>query len=91
MHFRLRAKEIRVGRKRVLRLMRAHHLLAPSRPRHEHGDPAHAGTIITTRPDEMGDGRDVLIVLILVGLAAYTVLGGADFGPASGPSSPAED
>ena len=52
-HFRLRAKEIRVGRKRVLRLMRAHHLLAPSRPRHEHGDPAHAGTIITTRPDEM--------------------------------------
>ncbi len=42
-----------MGRKRVLRLMRAHHLLAPSRPRHEHGDPAHAGTIITTRPDEM--------------------------------------
>src|SRR5438132_3502415 len=33
--------------------MRAHHLLAPSRPRHEHGDRAHAGTIITTRPDEM--------------------------------------
>jgi hypothetical protein len=27
--------------------------LVPSRPRHEHGDPAHAGTIITTRPDEM--------------------------------------
>src|SRR5438552_1973541 len=38
-HFRLRAKEIRVGRKRVLRLMRAHHLPAPSRPRHEHGEP----------------------------------------------------
>src|SRR5205809_6437339 len=52
-HFRLRANGIRVGRKRVLRLMRAHHLLAPSRPRHEHGDPAHAGTIVTTRPDEM--------------------------------------
>ena len=52
-HFRLRAKDIRVGRKRVLRLMGEHHLLAPSRPRHEHGDPAHAGTIITTRPDEM--------------------------------------
>jgi transposase InsO family protein len=52
-HVRLRAKDIRVGRKRVLRLMRAHHLLAPSRPRHAHGDPAHAGTIITTRPDEM--------------------------------------
>ena len=52
-HARLRAKVIRVGRKRVLRLMRAHHLLAPSRPRHEHGDPAHAGTIVTLRPDEM--------------------------------------
>jgi len=52
-HARLRAKVIRVGRKRVLRLMRAHHLLAPSRPRHERGDPAHAGTIVTLRPDEM--------------------------------------
>jgi len=52
-HFRLRAKDIRVGRKRVLRLMGAHHLLVPSRPRHEHGDPAHTGTIVTTRPDEM--------------------------------------
>jgi putative transposase len=52
-HFRLRAQGIRVGRQRVLRLMGAHHLLVPSRPRHEHGDPAHAGTIITTRPDEM--------------------------------------
>ncbi len=52
-HARLKAKEVRVGRKRVLRLMRAQHLLAPSRPRHAHGDPAHAGTIVTTRPDEM--------------------------------------
>ena len=52
-NFRLRAKGIRVGRNRVLRLMGAHDLLAPSRPRHEHGDPAHAGTIVTTRPDEM--------------------------------------
>jgi len=52
-HFRLRAKGIRVGRKRVLRLMGEEHLLVPSRPRHEHGDPAHAGTIVTTRPDEM--------------------------------------
>src|SRR5262249_15630285 len=52
-HFRLRAQGIRVGRQRVLRLMGTHHLLAPSRSRHEHGDPAHAGTIITMRPDEM--------------------------------------
>jgi hypothetical protein len=52
-HCRLRAQGIRVGRKRVLRLMGAHHRLVPSRPRHVHGDPAHGGTIITTRPDEM--------------------------------------
>src|SRR5438034_2148740 len=52
-HARLRAKAIRVGRKRVLRVMRAHHLLAPSRPRHEHGDRARAGTLITTDPDEL--------------------------------------
>jgi len=52
-HARLRAKAIRVGRKRVLRLMRAQHRLAPSRPRHEHGDRARAGTLITTDPDEL--------------------------------------
>jgi putative transposase len=52
-HFRLRAQGIRVGRKRVLRLMGEHRLLVPSRSRHEHGDPGHAGTIVTTRPDEM--------------------------------------
>jgi putative transposase len=52
-HCRLRAKEIRVGRKRVLRLMGEHHRLVPSRPRHEHGDPAPTGTIVTMRPDEM--------------------------------------
>src|SRR5207245_3825476 len=52
-HFRLRAKDIRVGRKRVLRLMGEHHLLAPSRPRHAHGDPAHAATLVATGPDEV--------------------------------------
>jgi len=52
-HARLRAQGIRVGRKRVLRLMAVHQLLAPGRPRHTHGDPAHTGTIITTAPDEM--------------------------------------
>jgi len=39
-----------IGGKRVLR---AHHLLAPRRPGPPTGDPAHAGTITTTRPDEM--------------------------------------
>ena len=42
-----------IGGKRVLRLMRVHHLLAPRRLGPPNGDPAHAGTITTTRPDEM--------------------------------------
>jgi len=50
---RLRARGIRVGRNRVLRLMREHGLLAPYRRRHVHGDRAHAGTIQTTRPNEL--------------------------------------
>ncbi len=53
-HARLRKKRgIRVGRARVLRLMRQQGLLAPSRPRHVHGDPAHSGTIVTDRPNQM--------------------------------------
>ena len=39
--------------KRVLRLMRTHRLLAPRRLGPPNGDPAHAGRIITARPDEM--------------------------------------
>ena len=50
---RLRALGWRVGKNRVLRLMRAHGLLAPQRQGHPHGDPAHAGTITTERPNEM--------------------------------------
>ena len=50
---RLRPLGIGVGKKRVLRLMRAHRLLAPHRRRHVRGDRAHAGTIITDRPDEL--------------------------------------
>ena len=41
--YRLRAKGIRVGRKRVLRLMRENGLLAPVRFRHERGDRTHSG------------------------------------------------
>jgi transposase-like protein len=44
---------LRLGGKRVLRLMRLHHLLAPRRLGPPNGDPAHAGTITTPRPDEM--------------------------------------
>jgi len=50
---RLRAHGIRVGKQRVLRLMREGRLLAPTRHGHEHGDRTHAGTIRTQRPDEL--------------------------------------
>jgi putative transposase len=50
---RLAYRGLAVGGKRVLRLMRQHHLLAPRRLGPPNGDPAHAGTITTTRPDEM--------------------------------------
>ena len=50
---RLAHRGLALGGKRVLRLMRVHHLLAPRRLGPPNGDPAHAGTITTTRPDEM--------------------------------------
>jgi len=50
---RLAHRGLRVGGKRVLRLMRLHGLLAPRRLGPPNGDPAHAGTITTTHPDEM--------------------------------------
>jgi putative transposase len=50
---RLAHRSLAVGGKRILRLMRQHHLLAPRRLGPPNGDPAHAGTIITTQPDEM--------------------------------------
>jgi putative transposase len=50
---RLRYAGIRTSPRRVLRLMRAHHLLAPTRPGHPHGPKAHDGTIIPTQVDTM--------------------------------------
>jgi len=50
---RLAHRGVAIGGKRVLRLMRQHQLLAPRRLGPPNGDPAHAGTIITTRPNEM--------------------------------------
>ena len=50
---RLAAKGIRVGKNRVLRLMRAHGLLAPVRQGHPRGDRSHSGRIRTERPDEL--------------------------------------
>jgi transposase InsO family protein len=50
---RLRFRGIRVGKQRVLRLMRQANLLAPTRRRHVRGDRTHAGTIRTGRPEEL--------------------------------------
>ena len=50
---RLRRRGIRVGKNRVLRLMRENGLLAPVRRRHQRGDRTHSGTIRTSRPDEL--------------------------------------
>ncbi len=50
---RLRALGYRVGKNRVLRLMRENGLLAPYRRRHVHGDRAHEGTIQTECPNEL--------------------------------------
>lgn len=50
---RLRSQGIRTSPRRVLRLMRAHGLLAPTRHGHPHGPKAHDGTIITERVDTM--------------------------------------
>jgi putative transposase len=50
---RLRFAGIRTSKRRVLRLMRAHGLLAPGRVGRPHGPKAHDGTIKTLRVDEM--------------------------------------
>jgi putative transposase len=50
---RLKPKGIRVGKNRVLRLMRENGLLAPVRFRHERGDRSHSGRITTDQPNEL--------------------------------------
>jgi len=50
---RLRLKGIRTSKRRTLRLMREHGLLAPHRVGRPHGPKAHEGTITTDRVDEM--------------------------------------
>jgi transposase InsO family protein len=44
---------MRVGKARVLRLMRENGLLAPYRRRNVHGDRSHSGRIVTERPNEL--------------------------------------
>ena len=50
---RLRHSGLRTSPRRVLRLMRAHQLLAPTRQGHPHGPKAHDGTIIPAYVDMM--------------------------------------
>ena len=50
---RLAARGIRVGKNRVLRLMRSYGLLAPVRRGHPCGDRTQSGRIQTERPDEL--------------------------------------
>lgn len=52
-HARLRRLGVRCGRRRILRVMREHELLAPHRIRHRHGDPSHSGSIVTEKPNLM--------------------------------------
>jgi putative transposase len=69
---RLRFKGIRTSRRRVLRLMREHGLLAPQRVGRPHGPKAHDGTITTERVDLMW-GTDLTSVMTGEGQAAVFV------------------
>jgi putative transposase len=69
---RLRFAGIRTSRRRVLRLMREHGLLAPRRAGRPRGSRAHDGTITTARVDEMW-GADLTSVMTGEGQAAVFV------------------
>jgi putative transposase len=49
----LRKRGMRIGKNRVLRLMRQSRLLVPQRNRGPHGDRSHSGRITTDRPNEL--------------------------------------
>jgi putative transposase len=69
---RLRFAGIRTSRRRVLRLMREHGLLAHQRAGHPHGSCAHDGTITTERVDTMW-GTDLTSVMTGEGQAAVFI------------------
>jgi putative transposase len=69
---RLRFAGIRTSKRRVLRLMREHDLLAPGRVGRPHGPKAHDGTIRTERVDEMW-GTDLTSTLTGEGQASIFV------------------
>ena len=69
---RLRFAGVRTAKRRVLRLMRQHDLLAPGRVGRPHGPRAHDGTIRTTRVDAMW-GSDLTSTLTAEGQASIFV------------------
>jgi putative transposase len=69
---RLRFAGVRTSKRRVLRLMRAHDLLAPNRVGRPHGPKAHDGTIRTERVDEMW-GTDLTSTMTGEGQASIFV------------------
>jgi putative transposase len=69
---RLRFKGVRTSKRRVLRLMREHELLAPGRVGRPHGPKAHDGTIRTERVDAMW-GADLTSTMTGEGQAAIFV------------------
>ena len=69
---RLRFAGVRTAKRRVLRLMRQHGLLAPGRVGRPHGPRAHDGTIRTTRVDAMW-GSDLTSTLTAEGQASIFV------------------
>ena len=77
---RLRFAPIRTSRRRVLRLMREHGLLAQQRAGRPHGPEAHDGTIRTERVDVPG-GTDLTSVMTGEGQAAVFVAPFSDRGP----------
>lgn len=50
---RLRHKNVRAWKDRVLRVMREHQLLSPSRPAGSRPENPHAGTVVVDRPDQL--------------------------------------
>jgi transposase InsO family protein len=70
---RLRVGGVRTSKARVLRLMRAHGLLAPVRPTRHLGPRTHEGTIITEQPDQMWGTDLTTTVTLEEGLATVFV------------------
>jgi transposase InsO family protein len=66
---RLRFEGIRTARRRVLKMMREHDLLAPTRLGRARGPKTHDGTIVTERPDELW-GTDMTGTMTQEGHAA---------------------